>query len=289
MSAPFVRRSVERFMPGEHLDAAIAAARDLRPLGLGTMLTKLGENVTTPAEADAVTDHYLHALDLVASEGLDAQLSVKPTQLGLDLDAALCERNLRRLLDRAAERQNFVWIDMESSRYVDPTLSLFRRARARTDRVGVAIQAYLRRTPADVEAVLPLGPSIRLVKGAYLEPATIAFPKKSDVDAAYRAIAARILGPGAVAAGSRLQIATHDPKLVQWVTGFIAEHQVPSTTYEHAMLYGIGPTLQRELLTSGRRLRVLVSYGEEWFPWYVRRLAERPANLWFVAKNLLVG
>src|SRR5213593_1781836 len=177
----FVRRSVSTFMPGERLEDAMAAAAAQQSKGVRTIFTKLGENLTRVDEAEDVTRHYLEVLDRVQAAGLQAQVSVKPTQLGLDLDAELCFRNLQRLVDRAAERGNFVWIDMESSPYVDRTLELFRRTRARSPLVGVALQAYLFRTEPDVESLVPLGAAIRIVKGAYLEPPEIAYPKKADV------------------------------------------------------------------------------------------------------------
>src|SRR5215831_15193332 len=178
----FVRRSVSAFMPGEELEDAMRAAAAQEQLGAGTIFTKLGENVTHADEAEEVTRHYLEVMDKVQAAGLRAHVSVKPTQLGLDLDKAMCTRNLLRLIDHAGARGNFVWIDMESSPYVDPTIELFRRARERSPLVGIALQAYLYRTEKDIEALLPLGAAIRLVKGAYLEPADIAFPKKADVD-----------------------------------------------------------------------------------------------------------
>jgi len=282
----FVRRSVSAFMPGERLDDAMAASAKQQTQGIGTIFTKLGENLTRLDEAEAVTQHYLDALDRIEAAGLDAQISVKPTQLGLDLDKDLCFRNLQRLIDRAAERRNFVWLDMESSPYVDPTLDLFRRTRARSPLVGIAIQAYLHRTAQDVESLIPLGSAIRLVKGAYLEAPDVAFPKKADVDANYFALCCRLLSDEAQRAGTLLHIATHDPVLVDRLGAFIAEHRVPTTAYEFAMLYGIQRPLQQRIAQSGRRIRVLIAYGEFWFPWYMRRLAERPANVWFVVKNL---
>src|SRR5712692_1059491 len=191
--APFVRRSVSTFMPGERVEDAMAAASQQQALGVGTMFTRLGENLTRVEDAEEVTRHYLDVLDRVKTAGLDAQISVKPTQLGLDLDKELCFRNLQRLVDRAAERDNFVWIDMESSPYVDPTLDLFRRTRARSPRIGIALQAYLYRTAQDIESLLPLGSAIRLVKGAYLESPEIAYPKKTDVDENYYKLACRLL------------------------------------------------------------------------------------------------
>jgi proline dehydrogenase len=282
----FVRRSVSKFMPGERLEDALAAAAAQQRQGIGTILTKLGENLTRVEEAEDVTRHYLDVLDKVKNAGLRAQISVKPTQLGLDLDEALCFDNLQRIVDRAAERDNFVWIDMEGSPYVDPTLDLFRRTRARSPRVGIALQAYLYRTAADVESLIPLGAAIRMVKGAYLEPPSIAYPKKADVDENFYTLSCRLLSADAQQAGGLLHIATHDPRLADRLAAFIDQHKVPSTAYEYAMLYGIQRPLQQRLVQAGRPLRVLIAYGEYWFPWYMRRLAERPANVWFVIKNI---
>jgi proline dehydrogenase len=282
----FVRRSVSRFMPGEQIDDALRAAAELKPQGITTILTRLGENLTGTNEAEQVTLHYLDVLDRIAASGLDAQISVKPTQLGLDFDRALCERNLDRLVARAEERHNFVWIDMESSSYVDPTLDLFRRTRANTARVGIALQAYLYRTEKDVESLVRLGAAIRIVKGAYLEPPEVAFPRKADVDANYYKLCTRLLSPDARRPGALLHIATHDIALADRVSAYVAQQHVPASAYEFAMLYGIQRGQQLRLAGQGRRLRVLISYGEYWFPWYMRRLAERPANVWFVVRTM---
>jgi proline dehydrogenase len=286
MKARFVRRSVSRFMPGEQVEDALRAAGELRSGGITTILTQLGENITRVEEFEQVTQHYLDVLDKVAASGLDAQISIKPTQLGLDLDRALCERNLDRLIERAEQRNNFVWIDMESSPYVDPTLDLYRRARAKSKRVGVALQAYLYRTAKDVESLIPLGPAIRIVKGAYLEPPTVAFPKKSDTDESFYRLCTRLMANDAQRAGTLLHIATHDVTLAGRLSDWIAQQKVPQSAYEFAMLYGIQREQQLRLARQGKRLRVLISYGEYWFPWYMRRLAERPANVWFVVRNL---
>jgi len=283
----FVRRSVSTFMPGERLDDAIVAAKAQEQLGIRTIFTKLGENLTRVEEAEEVTQHYLDVLDKVQAQQLQVQVSVKPTQLGLDLDRELCYRNLQRLVDRAAARGNFIWIDMEGSPYVDPTIDLFRRTRERSRFVGIALQAYLYRTAQDIEALLPLGSAIRMVKGAYLEPPSVAYPKKSDVDENFYTLSCRLLSAEAQQAGCLLHIATHDPALVDRLGRYIAEHRVPTASYEYAMLYGIQRSLQRRLVEAGKPLRVLIAYGEYWFPWYMRRLAERPANVWFVVKNLV--
>jgi len=282
----FVRRSVARFMPGEHIEDALGAAGELRPQGITTILTKLGENLTGADEAEQVTLHYLDVLDRVAASGLDAQISIKPTQLGLDLDRSLCERNLDRLIERSDQLRNFVWIDMESSPYVDRTIELFRRARARTPRVGLALQAYLRRTESDVESLVPLGAAIRIVKGAYLEPPDIAFPDKRDVDENYYRLCTRLLRPDARKPGALLHIATHDIRLADRLSAYLAANEVPQSAYEFAMLYGIQRGQQARLAREGKRPRVLISYGEYWFPWYMRRLAERPANVWFVFRTM---
>jgi proline dehydrogenase len=282
----FVRRSVARFMPGEQIEDALQAAHELKVQGITTILTKLGENLANVEEAEEVTLHYLDVLDRVAASGLDAHVSVKPTQLGLDLDLALCERNLDRLVERAEARKNFLWIDMESSPYVDPTIALFKRTRAKTARIGIALQAYLYRTAQDVESLVPLGSAIRIVKGAYLEPPAVAYPNKPDVDENFYKLCTRLLAEDARQAGGLLHIATHDPALADRLLAYIAEHKVPASAYELAMLYGIQRGQQARLAREGRRLRVLISYGEYWFPWYMRRLAERPANVWFVVRTM---
>lgn len=282
----FVRKSVSRFMPGEKLDDALDATAGQQKQGIGAILTHLGENLTRVEEAEQVTQHYVEVLDRVATSKLDAQISVKPTQLGLDHDAALCQRNLDRLIEHAEKRGNFVWIDMEGSPYVDRTLALFRRSRERSAKVGLALQAYLYRTAKDVEALLPLGAAVRLVKGAYLEPPDVAYPKKADVDESFYKLACRLLSEDARRPGALLHIATHDAALVERLLRHVAEQKVPPSAYEFAMLYGIQRGLQQRLVAEKHRLRVLISYGEYWFPWYMRRLAERPANVMFVLKNV---
>ena len=286
----FVRRSVSKFMPGETIEDALGAAAVLKPERINTILTRLGENVTNLGEAEGVTQHYLDVLDKVAASGLDAQISVKPTQLGLDLDVETCRRNLDRICEKAERLNNVpVWIDMESSPYVDPTITLYRWSKERHRGVGIALQAYLYRTAKDVEDLLPLGPAIRIVKGAYLEPADVAFPKKADTDENFYTLCCRLVADDAQRTGTLLHIATHDVPLADRITAHIDQHKVPPSAYEYAMLYGIGVAQQNRLAAAGRRLRVLISYGEYWFPWYMRRLAERPANVTFVLKNMLRG
>jgi proline dehydrogenase len=286
----FVRRSVSAFMPGEKLEDALGAAAKLKPQRINTILTRLGEGVTKLDEAERVTQHYLDALDKIQAAGLDAQISVKPTQLGLDLDAAQCQRNLDLICEKGQRLGNVpVWIDMENSPYVDPTLNLYRKSKERYPGVGIAIQAYLYRSAKDIESLIPLGPAVRIVKGAYLEPPDIAFPKKSDVDENFYTLCVRLMKDDALRTGSLLHIATHDVPLADRLLRYIEEHKVPPTAYEFAMLYGIQRGQQQRLAQAGQRIRVLISYGEYWYPWYMRRLAERPANITFVLKNLVGG
>lgn len=286
----FVRKSVTKFMPGEKIDDAITAAVALKPERINTILTRLGENLTKLDEAEEVTQHYLDVLDRVQRAGIDAQISVKPTQLGLDLDADVCQRNLDRICEKAERLNNVpVWIDMESSPYVDPTLKLYRKSKEKFRGVGVALQAYLYRTAKDIESLIPIGPAIRIVKGAYLEPADVAYPKKSDVDENFYKLCCRLVADDALKTGTLLHIATHDVALSDRLDAYMDQHKVPTSAYEHAMLYGIQRGQQQRLASNGRRLRVLISYGEYWFPWYMRRLAERPANVTFVLKNMFGG
>ncbi len=284
----FVKRAVRRFMPGETLSDALAAAADLaNGPGIPALLTFLGENVADEAEARAVADHYALAATAVAAQGLNAELSVKPTHLGLDLGVDVAERNVRRVAEQAAGRDNWVWLDMEYSRYVDPTLDLYRRVRADWDNVGICLQSYLRRTPADLEALLPMGPAVRLVKGAYAEPPDVAYPRKAEVDQAFFDLATRMLAFDARRAGIRPGFATHDSALIRRIEEWTRSHGVGAEAYEYQMLYGISVNEQRRLARERRGIRVLISYGEHWFPWYVRRLAERPANVGFVLRSML--
>jgi proline dehydrogenase len=282
----FVRRSVSKFMPGEKIEDAIEAAKKLKPQGLNTILTRLGENIANISEAKDVFDHYIKVIALVQAAGLDAQISIKPTQLGYDQNPEVCYDYCIKLLERCEATNNFFWLDMESSPYVDGTIALFKRLRQKSDKVGIAIQAYLFRTPKDIEELVVLGSAIRLVKGAYLEPPDVAFPKKSDVDEAYFKLASRLLQDDAAKPGALLHIATHDLGLQARLQQVIAARKVPQNRWEFAMLFGIQTARQQELGRAGIRTRCLISYGEYWFPWYMRRLGERPANVWFVVKNM---
>jgi proline dehydrogenase len=284
----FARRAVRRFMPGEQLDDALAAADRFQADGIGTLFTHLGENVTDMAEADAVAAHYLDVLSRIKERGIDGEISTKLTQLGLDLDEAAAERHMVTLIERARELGGgTVWIDMEGSAYTEPTVAMYERLRAAHDNVGIALQAYLRRTAADIARLMPLEPTIRLVKGAYDEPAAIAFRKRSEVDANYLAQAAVILLEGRGKPKARLALGTHDVGLIEQIGAYAEAAGIGRDAYEIQMLYGIREDQQRRLARAGYRVIDLIAYGEFWYPWYVRRLAERPANVTFVLRQLL--
>jgi proline dehydrogenase len=282
----FARRAVRRFLPGEDLEDAITAALRMRDQGVRTIFTELGENVADAAAVRAVADHYAHALDRVAQAGLDCYLSVKPTHLGLDLDPALCAESLRRLTAAAAAHRNLVWLDMESSTYTDATIELFRALRGDYSNTGICLQANLRRTAADIDALLPLAPTVRLVKGAYAEPADRALTTKADVDAAYFEHARKLLGAADPGTGQVIGIATHDVPLIRRIAAAAESMGRGRDSFQVQMLYGIHQRHQLQLAREGFHVRVLISYGEYWFPWYMRRLAERPANVWFVVRSL---
>jgi proline dehydrogenase len=285
----FVRRAVSRFMPGEDAAAAFAASAELQKGGIGTVLTLLGENVTDEAGAATVVRHYVEIMQAIKDRGLDAEVSVKLTHLGLDLDPALAETNLVAIATRAAALGQEVGVDMEGSAHTDRTLALYRRVRPTHPNVGLCLQSYLRRTAADLESLLPLRPTIRLVKGAYAEPATIAFSDKAEVDAEFLKLGQRLLLAAGSSGGPRVIFGTHDRRLIDSITAWAPAHGIPPGAYEFHLLYGIGRETQQRLAGGGHRVRVLISYGAAWFPWYMRRLAERPANLWFVVRNIFAG
>ena len=286
-SLAFVKRAVRRFMPGETSEDAIVEAVRLSALQITSVLALLGENVTEGDEAADVTRHYQGVLNEIASRDLDAEISVKPTQLGIDVGSDVVAGNLERILTTAEEHGHFVWIDMEGSAYVDRTLELYRAARSRHQNTGVCLQSYLRRTAGDLTALLPIDPSIRLVKGAYAEPKEVAFPRKSDVDDNYFRLAQMLLDEVQGGGGVRAAFATHDEELIRRIQEEAAQRGMTPGDSEFQMLYGIGTARQKELAAQGHRVRVHISYGTAWFPWYMRRLAERPANLWFVMRKMV--
>lgn len=280
----FARRAVRRFMPGEKLDDALGAAAGLASDGIGSLITRLGETLTGEGDVAGVRDHYLAAYRQIQSKGLATQISVKPTQLGLDSSLTTCLAELRRLAECASEHNNMLWLDMEDSSYVDRTLDLFEQLRSTHTNIGLAMQAYLYRTPRDVERLLPLRPLIRLVKGAYAEPASHAFPAKKDTDAQYVSVGEQLLA--AAKDGSATPVfGTHDMGIVGHLVAHARKMEVAPERFEVHMLYGIQSARQRSLASDGVVVKCLISYGENWFPWYMRRLAERPANVWFVVKS----
>ena len=282
----FARRAVRRFMPGEDLEAALKAAGEFKAQGIGSLLTRLGENVKNMSEAGEVVEHYESVFARVAAAGLSSEISVKPTQLGLDIDAAAAYANLERLARAAAKAKCFLWIDMEGSAYTQATLDFYRRLRADHPRTGIALQAYLHRTVADIAGLMPLKPAIRLVKGAYAEPSTIAFTAKRDVDANYLALCALML-PQVKQGKLRLVLATHDVELIARIARFADAVGLERAQLEVAMLYGIRTDQQLRLAREGYMVKDLISYGDAWYAWYVRRLAERPANVLFAARQIL--
>lgn len=279
----FMQRAVRRFMPGETMDDALAAAAEYEERGIGTLYTRLGENIVSLDEAQGVADHYIELLDEIRARGIIGEPSVKPTQLGLDLDAEATFQHLSRLASHAEGTGSYLWIDMESSAYVDATLELYRRLKQTHDRVGICLQAYLRRTARDVEALLPLNPAVRLVKGAYDEPRRIAYTDTREVDANFLALSVTMLRERNV----RLGLGTHDVRLIEQLATHAAALGLERDAFEIQMLYGIRTNELLRLRREGFRCQVLIAYGASWYPWYLRRLAERPANVGFVARQML--
>jgi proline dehydrogenase len=283
----FARRAVRRFMPGEDAESALVAAEAFRSDGISVLLTRLGENLARIDDADEVAEHYLGLIDTIASRDLDGEVSVKPTQLGFDLDPERTLAHLERLAERAANNGRTVWIDMESSAYAEGTIALYERLKASHPNTGLCLQSYLRRTAGDVQRLLPLQPAIRLVKGAYAEPATVAYRDRQGVDTNYVALAVSMLE--AVRAGSavRIGLGTHDVRLIEQIAEHASALGLAKTAFEVQMLYGIRANEQRRLAREGYLVRDLIAYGEAWYPWYMRRLAERPANVLFALRQLL--
>jgi proline dehydrogenase len=274
-----------RFVAGETLDAAVPVLRRLNERGLLTNTTLLGEGVTDEAETRAVVSAYKDVFDRIRSESLRTNVAVKLTHVGLTLDEELAYTNVAELVDHAREHANFLRIDMEESAHVDATLRVYRRLReSGRDNVGTVLQSYLYRTEADLEGLLDLGPNLRLVKGAYLEPPDLAYPEKADVDAAYGRLLERMLDAIPFTA-----IATHDERLIERAISFAAARVVPRERFQFQLLYGVRPKLQLDLVARGFSVLVATPYGPDWYRYLMRRLAERPANLMFFARNLVRG
>ena len=274
------RKMSHRFVAGEALEEAIAAARVCNDQGMLVSLDYLGENVATAADAQRARDAYLQVFDRIAAEKLNANVSCKLTQLGLDISAEFCEGQLLSIVERAASYGNFLRVDMEGSLYTARTIEVVKRVRTQSPAVGTVIQAYLYRSEQDVQELLAYGCRIRLCKGAYKEPPEVAFPKKQDVDANYVKLMQMLL-PSGIYHG----IATHDPRIIAATIRCAAERKVSKNDFEFQMLYGVRMDLQRQLVRDGFRLRIYIPYGQDWFPYFMRRLAERPANLGFFVRN----
>lgn len=283
----FVRRAVLRFMPGETVDSALTAAQTYQAGGIGALFTRLGENLTEVEQADAVAEHYSQLIGAIASRGLDGEISLKLTQLGFDLDPARAVGHFHRLAADAAAAGQAIWIDMEASSYVESTIELYERVKASHSNIGICLQAYLRRTAGDIQRLLPIAPAIRLVKGAYAEPPSVAYQSRGDVDANYLALVVSMLDAQRDGHPIRVALGTHDVALVEQSAEHGAALGLPKTAFEVQMLYGIRVDQQRRLAREGFVVKSLISYGDAWYPWYVRRLAERPANVIFVLRQVL--
>jgi proline dehydrogenase len=276
-----MRFGASRFVAGETLDECIVVLRKLNDQGLHANTTLLGEGVLEPTQTETVVAAYREVIERISAEGLRANVALKLTHLGLEIDEELAYANIRRLL----ELGSFIRIDMEQSQFVEPTLRIYRRLRDEgLDNVGTVLQAYLYRTPDDLERLLPLTPNLRLVKGAYLEPEQVAYPRKADVDAVYGRLVERMLK-----AGGHTAVATHDERLIERTIRFAEAEGIPKERFEFQMLYGVRPQLQLDLARRGYKVLVATPYGPEWYPYLMRRLGERPANLLFFLKNTLRG
>jgi proline dehydrogenase len=278
------RRITRRFIAGETIEEAVEEIRRLNALGITASFDHLGESISSEAEAEAEVREYLRVLARIDDAGITSNVSVKPTQLGLDIGEEACLRNTRRIVEEAARRGNFVRIDMEDSTKTDGTLRVFRRLREEFANVGIVIQSYLYRSERDIADLLAAGARIRLCKGAYDEPESVAFPDKQKVDSNYVKLMQQLLKSGLYHG-----IATHDEAMISATQEFAAREGIARDAFEFQMLYGIRRDLQTKLIKEGYRMRTYVPYGAYWYPYFMRRLAERPANIWFVLKNLVKG
>ncbi len=281
LSSKTARQVSRRFVAGEKLADALAAAAALNRAGMTATLDRLGENVHTEAEARAAAAAYLGIFERIQQAGVNSNVSIKLTQLGLDLDSNLCQSSVAEIVQRAERHGNFVRIDMEGSPHTERTLQLFREVRDHNPAVGIVIQSYLYRSEGDVRDLLKAGARIRLCKGAYKEPKEIAFPQKRQVNDNFVKLMKMLLSSGLYPA-----IATHDPRMIEATINYAAEQRIGKDRFEFQMLYGIRRDLQQQLLRDGYRMRIYIPYGTEWFPYFMRRLAERPANVFFVLKNI---
>ncbi len=276
------RRISSRFIAGDTLPEAVAATKQLNTRGLTVELDFLGESVTDRGQAEAARDTYLEMLAGIAAGGANSQVSLKPSQMGQALDDQLCYDNIEKVVLKAEELGNFVWVDIEDSPTIDRTIKLFKALRAEHSNVGIAIQAYLHRSRKDVQEIIDIGGTIRLVKGAYQEPASVAFPDKKDVDRSYKLLSDMMLSSGLFQT-----FGTHDEKMIQHVIEYAQAHDIDKEKFEFQMLYGVRRDLQERLATDGYKVRLYVPYGDRWYPYFMRRLAERPANVIFMLGSVV--
>lgn len=283
----FAKKAVRRFMPGEEPEAALDAAVKFKAEGIASEFTRLGENVETLLECEDTASHYLWLMDEIAARGIDGEVSVKLTQLGYDIDVERTLERAQRLAAKAAGGGRTFWIDMEGSAYVDGTIAFYERLKATHPNVGLCLQSYLHRTAADIQRLLPLDPRIRMVKGAYAEPASIAYQSRHDVDSNFVALCVELLEGRRQGRDVRLGLGTHDVRLIEQIGKHAEAMGLPRTSFEVQMLYGIRMDQQRRLVAEGYAVRDLMSYGQAWYPWYMRRLAERPANVIFALRQII--
>ena len=283
----FVKKAVRRFIPGEQLEDALQTAELFQEKKISILSTRLGENIKKLEEANDVTNHYLDSLNQISQENLDAELSLKLTQFGLDLDVKQTHKNVRKILEKSKEFGRSAWIDMEGSDYTETTIDFYKKQKEKYPEIGICLQAYLFRTEADLENLLAVSPTIRLVKGAYKESEEVAFKDKNKVDENFILLSKLLLNE-IKSNNIRVAFATHDLDIIHWIEQEAEKLEISNDKIEFQMLYGIRTQEQYRLAEEGYKVRVLVSYGEAWFAWYMRRLAERPANVWFVLKNIFV-
>ena len=280
----FIQKSLSRFMPGESLFEALDACNNLENTNYGTIITYLGENVTSENQSNSVTNHYLNALSEIKNKSLGTLISIKLTQLGLDFSKTTCITNMKKILDKANELNTIVWIDMEEYKYIDKTLDIYKYLSNYYSNIGITLQSYLYRTNDDLFKLLDFALYIRLVKGAYVESESVSIKDRDLVDNNYIDLSKIMLNKKNLSKGFKPSFATHDDLIIREIVNEANKNAIDNTLYEFNMLYGIRPKLQNEILKSNQNIKILISYGEEWFPWYMRRLAENPKNLFLLLK-----
>lgn len=281
----FIKKAVKKFMPGELPADALDAAKNLGSFNIPVVFTKLGENITSLLEAHETTEHYLRFIDDIETAGINGEISVKLTQIGFDLSVEETYKNIVRIITKSIPLKRTVWIDMEGSSYTSSTIEFYEKLKKEYSNIGLCIQAYLHRSEEDLKRLLEINSNIRLVKGAYREPESVAITSKAEIDSNYLKLSVMLL-KHLKNADIKAAFATHDMNLVNLIQAEAIKLEAPPDRYEIQMLYGIRTSAQKLLASQGKKIRVLISYGHSWYAWYLRRLAERPANMWFVVKNI---